>query len=390
MLCCAVATSYGQLEFNESPAAYVKRLGTNDLTGNLTSEQRAAIQQCLNRLESETVAHNARWIGKVGVLEQARAEGHVYRVRYDRDVAAIKAWPNGKNPNAKPEPKPEPSKPQPPQKTDAEKKAEENAKKIENADCKNCCPYDNLDKIKDLNLTPEQQQKIDALRKLRQMKMAQSVKMAKTKRYSTTSRRSLYRILRYFFSLYNYRIRYTMTPNQIAIFDVFNDDVVMNVDRLEDLLAGMSEQEVFSDDKNAPEMVETGDKKRLTRTNFAEYDEFRKMLVLDDEQLHELAALDSDARGNFEAAVEAISKDKSREQAILEDADKEFASIQAKIRKLIPRGQKEDFNTLMLLLFDALEFPSQNMASFAAFEMSEDEVKKLDGILQPFLKSNTK
>ncbi|MGL4942857.1 MAG: hypothetical protein ACRC46_06675, partial [Thermoguttaceae bacterium] len=36
------------------------------------------------------------------------------------------------------------------------------------------------------------------------------------------------------------------------------------------------------------------------------------------------------------------------------------------------------------------EFPSQNMASFAAFEMSEDEVKKLDGILQPFLKSNTK
>ncbi|MGL4942249.1 MAG: hypothetical protein ACRC46_03540, partial [Thermoguttaceae bacterium] len=309
-------------------------------------------------------------------------------------IDAIYAWPNGKNPNSQPTARPEPSKPQeppkpqPPQKTDAEKKAEDNAKKIENADCKGCCPYDNLDKIKDLKLTPEQQQKIDALRKQRQQKMAQSVKMAKTKRYSTTSRRSLYRILRFFFSLYNYRIRYTMTPTQIGVFDREKEPV--QVDRLEDLLAGLKEQEVFSDDQNAPEMVETGDKKRLTRTNFAEYDEFRKMLVLDDEQLHELAALDSDTRGNFEAAVEAISKDKSREQAILEDADKEFASIQAKIRKLIPRGQKEDFNTLMLLLFDALEFPSQNMASFAAFEMSEDEVKKLDGILQPFLKSNTK
>lgn len=357
---------------------------------NMSPEQSQAMDALVNKTVAALNAHGGR--GSISIVDMGPIMNDLFR-----ESRAIMAWPGGKKPGMekknddtrRPEnTRQRPNDPSP----EAAKAAEKNAEKIEKAkEAYPGCPYDNLDKIKDLNLTPAQKQKVDTLRTQRQRIMAKSVKTAKSKRYGTASRRSLYRVLRYFVSLYNHRIYLTFTPRQVDVFKrhLRDGDGPMEVDSLEDLLNGIPERDVFGDD-GQPDWQETGDRKRLTRTNFGDYDEFRTLLNLDDDQLHELAALDGEARGVCDAAVEAILADRNAAARALRETDDAFEAIRIKTRKLIPRGQREHFDALMLLLLDALEFPAQNRASFALFELQDSDAERLDAVLTTFARGHVK
>lgn len=268
------------------------------------------------------------------------------------------------------------------------------------------CPYDRLDQIKGLKLMPEQKEKIDKIREQRQVVLATVVLKSSTKKSTVKTRRTLYGSLRFFVSFYNYRIRRTLTPDQIVVFDadpigaLADDDTAISVDPIEallpddnyptldDILQGAKPEDILNGTED--EIDDNTAKKRLTRTNWYDYTEFRSMLNLDDDQMMMLAGLDAEARANLETTVEALENlnDSEAGKRLLNDCDKQFESIQKRIRRTITRSQKESFNALSLLLFDALEFPSQNMASFNTHELSLDDMHKIRHALEEFFNKN--
>ncbi len=339
---------------------------------NLTNEQKVALRQAGHIYVTEANAEGSKWIGRPNsYLPQAQAAHNRIVEKFRAEIRAILAWPNGKDPNAK---------------TEAEKAAEniENTPKIpEN-------PYDDDKRLEKLNLTPEQKAKIEKLRKERQKAMAAIVKAAAKKKNTVKNRRTFVASLRFFFALYNYRMRYTFTPRQIDIFNeppgggpsggpgIEPPPIVLPP--INNLTGGTKPDDLL---KGGEEESGTEAKKRLTRTNFYDFPEFQSFLGLDDTQMTELAGYDAVSRAAIQAAQDADV------YFAFQDCDKELGKIQNSIRRLIPREQRESFNALSLLLFDAMEFPSQNIASFSHGEgwTGADEIK-VQEVLMPFFYAN--
>lgn len=301
------------------------------------------------------------------------------------ELAVIDAWPNGKKPKQHESDKP---KSEVPERT----KADDIADKIENAaSCCPNCPYDDDKILEKLKLTATQKENVERLRKQRQKSLAAGVKAASKKKNTAHTRRALYGVLRFIAALHHYRIRYSFTPVQIDIFDRESTD--WQPPTFEDLTQGEKPENILIGNEDE---VNRDLEKRLTRTNFYKYQEFKSMLAIDDELEMKLTGFDSESQGVFKAATERLEELKegnaSRGETdfVIKDCDKQFAKIQKGIRMSIARGQRESFYALSLLLFDALEFPAQNMASFDSFDLAEQDVKKVKDALMLFLDENMK
>ncbi|MDR1141631.1 MAG: hypothetical protein LBL62_08060 [Planctomycetaceae bacterium] len=317
---------------------------------------------------------------KMGVINRA----------FESDYKRIENWKDGKNPDNK-----QPLQ-QPPQKPPQTQQPSESsaAKKIANAEeAFPNNPYDKLDKIPGMNLSANQKTQINKLRKQRQEQMSKTVASIKVQkiRKSKISVRKIFSFLKYIAYLFNYRIERHLTPNQIIVLRNYRK-VPMEVDRLEDLLAGASTDEIFPSPNesgtkewdNGKSAEETG--VRLTRTNWQSFDEFKTLLNLNDDQLFALEGLDGEAEAANADALEAIIK----EPANITDTDirnicdlhaERFALVNARIRSKMQRNQIEKFNVLQFLLLDVLEFPESNMASLYLFELSDRDKKNMNAAM---------
>jgi hypothetical protein len=343
--------------------------------------------------------------GKSGIrsidrIEFRNKKMEVINRAFESDYKRIENWKDGKNPdNKQSQPQQQPQQKQPQTQQPSGSSAATKIANAEEAFPNN--PHDKLDKIPGMNLSANQKTQINKLRKQRQEQMSKTVSSIKIQkiRKSKISVRKIFRFLKFIAYLFNYRIERHLTPKQITVLRNYQK-VPMEVDRLEDLLAGASSDEIFPSPNesgtkewdNGKSAEETG--VRLTRTNWQSFDEFKTLLNLNDDQLFALEGLDAEAEAANADALEAI-----KEHANITDTDirnicdlhaERFALVNDRIRSKMQRNQMEKFNVLQLLLLDVLEFPESNMASLHLFELSDKDKKNLNAAMIFFVQSRSK
>jgi hypothetical protein len=411
VLCCfgilESTTCYGQPSRWGLAGAYSRKdVLDSASTEHFNAEQLKAVNALFDRYDKEAgavesevnrVLPNLPYTpdGKSGIRSIERIEFRnkkmeVLNRKFAADYKRIADWKDGKNPDDKQKPQ---------QKQPPKSSAEEKLANAEEAFPNN--PHDKLEKIPGMNLSPAQKKDIGMYRKVRQQIISKTVSKLKIKKNSVASRRGLFRYLKFIIYLYNYRIERQLNVQQIRVLRKYQG-VPVEIDRLEDLLAGATPEEIFAtpNDTKATEWndgksaEETGE--RLTRTNWHTFDEFRNLLNLNDNQMMALEGFDGEAMAANDAAIEEFKELKYPTDIdirnICDRHAERFALVNDRIRSKMQRNQMEKFNVLQLLLLDVQELPETNMASVYQFELSDKDKKNLNAAVMFFVqdKNNLK
>ena len=127
---------------------------------------------------------------------------------------------------------------------------------------------------------------------------------------------------------------------------------------------------------------------RLSRSNFHHYDEFSRFLNLTDHQLFTLDALGAIFDAALDAALEEYRdlSNPSRTEIlrVFTNYAERTGNVAERIGDQMTRAQMARFDTLSILLVDALEFPASNMASFEGVELTSTQRIAVQGALNDF------
>lgn len=330
---------------------------------------------------------NRKWKGQPrSRLGEATDEALAYTRVFWNKLSAVKNRPKPAAQSAAPqpvirqEPNPDPVIPQKPSAHEVEEKILNQPKAYPDN------PFDHLDQIPGMNVTPDQKTKIKTFQKERRSRVAKVVKRIHGKKRTGWLLRFLFYWLKRIVIGYNYRVERILTRPQIIVLREYQrrDDRKMleGIERPEQLLGDIKLDDIF--DERGEEMTPEPPASPLTRTNFYEFEELARALGLSETQRMALAGLDAEKAGLVEHTEELLHAserngkyDSVEVRAILEQGYEDFESVHRRIEKAMLREQWDNFDALSVFLFDGAELPGLNDASFRPFRLEASEQKRI-------------